>query len=310
MYCKNCGIEISDDSKFCFKCGTKLSISSSDPIEENTQKEEINFTTELNDLRELILTNNVEIIPELLESLIDFKEKAEIIIKNYHKLFRANLIDDLKELSNSYDKIKMLLKKFIEFEIIENQYPHNKFNNKTQINAPISKVNSDQKKSQTDSVWIGIFIVIILIVVFKVCSKSEKRNESSNSQSSQTSKSEANLPNDINSIAGKIFTFKSTLNDKEENGQIIQTNHETTYHKFDFVNKTVTQTSPLNGEWITITYPISGIYEEKALLATTYVLVVGEMGVKEIWFNPVRQNLGYDYVDGSRIACYELSTVE
>ncbi len=114
----------------------------------------------------------------------------------------------------------------------------------------------------------------------------------------------------INQFSDKVFTWKSTLNDKEINGEIIQTNHETSYHTFDFINKTVTQKSILNSQWITITYPMNGFYEQKGLLATTFVITVNDLGVNEIWFSPDVPNLGYDYSDGSRIACYELTLEE
>lgn len=104
----------------------------------------------------------------------------------------------------------------------------------------------------------------------------------------------------------KVFTYSSDSYDIEmPNGRMI-TKNELTYHTFDFNKKTVTQNSILNGKRKEITYPFNGMYEEKGLVATTYVLQVGTLGLKEIWWSPDVPNLGYDYDDGKRIACYDL----
>jgi hypothetical protein len=115
---------------------------------------------------------------------------------------------------------------------------------------------------------------------------------------------------DLIELSGQKFTFKSTLNDKEYNGEIIQTNNETTYHTFDFINLTVTQKAALNGQWVTITYPMNGYYKESGLLASTYVIQVHDLGVTEIWFSPDVPNIGYDFMDGSRIACYDIVRIK
>lgn len=104
----------------------------------------------------------------------------------------------------------------------------------------------------------------------------------------------------------KIFTYSSSYYDIEKtNGQVI-TKNELTYHIFNFNKKTVTQISNVNGEYIKMTYPFYSMYEENGIVATTYVLKVHTLGVKEIWWSPDVPNLGYDYDDGKRIACYGL----
>ena len=50
-------------------------------------------------------------------------------------------------------------------------------------------------------------------------------------------------------------------------------------------------------------------YKESGLLASTWVLVIGEKGVKEIWFSVEANNLGYDLQDGTRVAYYDLTTL-
>jgi hypothetical protein len=63
------------------------------------------------------------------------------------------------------------------------------------------------------------------------------------------------------------------------------------------------------GNGLRFKYPIKGIYQEEGILATTYVIQVHANGVEEIWFSLDVPNLGYDYSDGTRIACYEISQV-
>jgi len=102
-------------------------------INENfADSKEIEFS-EMNllDLRKLILKqkqkifrkNNNELL-ELLSRLITTRQKGLDIILAYEKQFGVNIIDELKSLSTNYGTIKENLKQFIEFEIIENEYPH------------------------------------------------------------------------------------------------------------------------------------------------------------------------------------------
>lgn len=107
----------------------------------------------------------------------------------------------------------------------------------------------------------------------------------------------------------KIFSYSSDFYDIEKGAQMI-TKTELTYHTFDMNKKTVTQNSILNGKRVNITYPFKNMYEEKGLLSTTYVLVVNTNGLKEIWWSPQVPNLGYDYDDGTRIACYDLKIIK
>lgn len=69
-------------------------------------------------------------ICDLLDSYITSKEKAIHLIRDYKKLYNKDLINELKKQSSSYDKIKILLSNFIEFEIVEKNYPHNYITNK------------------------------------------------------------------------------------------------------------------------------------------------------------------------------------
>lgn len=126
----------------------------------------------------------------------------------------------------------------------------------------------------------------------KSYNQNTKKIESRNTQS-----------NSFSQFSNKKVTFKSTYYDKERNNVILNTNNEISYHTFDFKKRIVIQKSLLNGKWIEITYPINGFYED----GLTYVIIVNDLGVNEIWFSPTMLNLGYDFMDGSRIACYGLS---
>lgn len=52
------------------------------------------------------------------------KNDALNLIKSYNLKFKTDLIEDLKSLSSSYDAIKEVLSIFIEFNVVENMYPH------------------------------------------------------------------------------------------------------------------------------------------------------------------------------------------
>lgn len=112
------------------------------------------------------------------------------------------------------------------------------------------------------------------------------------------------------SLKGKIFTFKSTYYDIEERGEITATKVEDSYDTFDFEKLKVTQKILHNGKYITISYPMNGFYIQRGILTSTYVIVVGTLGVNEIWFNFDVPNYGYDFLDGTRIACYGITRVE
>jgi hypothetical protein len=202
--------------------------------------------------------------------------------------------------------------------------------NKSLANAPIFEninkkalitniANTKQKRlKQKNNIKIVNYLtasIIIISFLYLVFSKNENTQNNSYKQNASNKNlneidplSDKNII-DLNSLIGQKFTFKSSINDKEFNGETIQTNHEISYHTFDFVGRTVTQKAQLNGKWLVSTFPMNDIYEEKGLYTSTYVIVVNQMGVKEIWFSFGGQNLGYDFDDGTRIECYGLSKI-
>ena len=108
----------------------------------------------------------------------------------------------------------------------------------------------------------------------------------------------------------KVAKFRSENYDIERPGVPGYTTiYKPSYHTIDYNKMTVVQKSLLNDQWIEITYRIKSISVEQGALSTTYILHVNSKGLKEVWFSPEIENLGYDYMDGTRIACYELTVV-
>lgn len=102
-----------------------------------------------------------------------------------------------------------------------------------------------------------------------------------------------------------VFEFISTLYDIEQNGRTIQTFEEVTYHTLDLSKKLVImEARNSEGSWKKFTFPIKYHYQD----GVTHVFEIKEYGVKEFWYSPTMNNLGYDFVDGQRHAYYNLST--
>jgi|GEM_PF-2263221 len=132
------------------------------------------------------------------------------------------------------------------------------------------------------------------------------KNLNTKSEKNNIEKDYKQKTNNFHEFNGKKVKFKSSFYDKEKNNIILNTNHEVTYHTIDFNKGIVTQKSKLDGKWIEFKYPINGFYKD----GVTNVIIVNDMGVNEIWFSSATLSLGYDYMDGSRIACYGLSVVK
>jgi hypothetical protein len=109
----------------------------------------------------------------------------------------------------------------------------------------------------------------------------------------------------LTSIA-QVYKFKSTETDIEVPGKEVRTEYEICYHTFDFDNKKVIyEGTNSKGEKIRTTHPMKSSYQE----GVTYVIVVNTNGISEIWFSPSMNNLGYDLMDGTRLACYDITNV-
>ena len=170
----------------------------------------------------------------------------------------------------------------------------------------------------------GIVVFILVFFGAKNYLQLEKENAKNNNSEINNNKNiETNSTNNPNSESNqndienksdiekfetekKIFTYSSEFYDIEKQDGSVNTKREVTYHTFDFNKRIVTQNSILNGKRVIMSFPFYEMYEENGLAATTYVLKVNTLGLKEIWWSPNVPNLGYDYEDGTRIACYDL----
>jgi hypothetical protein len=258
---------------------------------------------------------------KVLDEFIVSSGKSIITLRKANELLRNHLDDDLRNLdiktlldTNQIPHAYQTDTKPRQWQIpFSSPHDYNKLRKEYLKNNQIERKSNlvDTPKSKINWFVISVVVLIFLCIYFLKFSGREQK-ENSNSSYVNTYKSEESKvgkAKEENALNGQRFTFKSTLNDNEYDGQIVQTNHETTYHIFDFINMTVTQKSMLDGKWIAIKYPINGYYKQAGILATTYVLEVNEQGVKEIWFCPEVPNLGYDFTDGTRIACYEIVKV-
>lgn len=104
----------------------------SEEKEEITESSKIEISdTTLLDLRKTILSQKrsvlgkgKDVILDLLKSLLSTKQNALDLISMYEKSFGVSIIDELKSLSSNYSTIREYLEKFIEYEIVEEEYPH------------------------------------------------------------------------------------------------------------------------------------------------------------------------------------------
>lgn len=63
-------------------------------------------------------------IDKLIQDNCKTKDDALILLKSYSGKFKSNLIEDLTSLSSSYDSKKEIINSFIEFNIVDNIFPH------------------------------------------------------------------------------------------------------------------------------------------------------------------------------------------
>lgn len=266
---------------------------------------------------------------ELIIKAID--EELELTGKEYLILSQANKLLVNKELISNEDVTIHSFKKILESNIIPHAYQTSISPKQWRIPHSKNDLTLVHERNSTNKIAYRLFILFLITagIIFLIWILSYKKEYSIiNGYVNITSKNIA-IPDSIRNLTidelynkrvekrgnsfdcgkfeGKRFTYISYLNDKELNGEIIQTNHEITYHTFDFINKKIIFKANIVGGEFKIEYVMKDFYEESGIAATTYVVIVNSNGVKEIWFSPDVPNLGYDYSDGTRIACYELS---
>jgi len=70
--------------------------------------------------------SNREKIIDLTTELCETKAHAELILQYYDKNFNKDLIQELKSLTSSYDSIRSYVYPFIQVELIDEKYPHDR----------------------------------------------------------------------------------------------------------------------------------------------------------------------------------------
>lgn len=168
-------------------------------------------------------------------------------------------------------------------------------------------------KNKENLIIAGIIALIVIFFGTRSYLSIEKTNSKLPTVESQMKNREKYKPPATHKTVKKeptLFVFSSDFYDIEYlNGGMV-TRKEMTYHLLDFKKQIVIQTSFMNGEKVSVTYPFKDMYIERGVLASTYVMRVNTLGINEIWFSPDVPNLGYDYEDGTRIACYDLNLLK
>jgi hypothetical protein len=178
----------------------------------------------------------------------------------------------------------------------------------------------ESKPNHSNSLVVVAVLVIAIIFFIRLMFKDSKSDKQENSSIETNTTQETPIAetkveignlNDgtFQEFENEILLLKSKFNDKEFKGKIVQTNLEETIHKLDFKKKMVTLETIVDGQVLSFKYPMNGFYKQKGIVSETNVIIVNSLGVKEIWFNLEIRNLGYDYDDGLRIACYEISSI-
>jgi hypothetical protein len=67
---------------------------------------------------------SAEELSDLLNSMIKSQSDAILLIEAYRKKFGIDLVTEVKKSTTSYTLIRKLLSKFIEFDVVETEFPH------------------------------------------------------------------------------------------------------------------------------------------------------------------------------------------
>jgi predicted transcriptional regulator len=323
--CSVCDTKNNDENKYCSSCGNKFFIKIKTKKTTSINENNSTYIELRSSLNELLIKSGSCFL-KIENNKIDFTKELKpnsisinLGLLKYHSTEnRKKLEDNGYEIEDyKFNKVFSNTKqKLVDDLVRETEYLMKDIFAKTSIedydltkdfseNITKPKKNITKEVTEPDLGWKSkLFLIALVVIVLGYCSQPDKKTDNyTNENTENNEKGEINL----NSISDQKFTFKSKSYDIEKDGKTILSNNEITYHTFDFINKIVTQKSKLNGQWTTVTYPINGVYEEKGAVATTYIIQVGTLGVSEIWFSPDVPNLGYDYDDGTRIACYDIT---
>ncbi len=104
-----------------------------------------------------------------------------------------------------------------------------------------------------------------------------------------------------------ILKYRSTNNDFENESEILKTNNETTFHEFDFNNKTITMKNPTKADkwqilvfsWTNVKNLDNGIIEFS---------IKNDKGVHQVW-RSAANNIGYEFYNGTKLVFYDVSRI-
>lgn len=289
MYCKNCGTEIPNDSNYCFSCGVRFDLSLDDKstVRDNP---EVKFEEELYHLRVLITSRDQKEILKLLEQIIDSKENGEIVLKNYGQLFSGDLIEELKSLSNSYEKIKTYVQKFIDFGIILDKYPHTRKDESKNIWKAQLESTSNQKKGFFT--WKVILLIAVILFVFNIWLNSFRDNSPTEPITNQSSIKYAKIGESIE-VEHFIYRVNSIQYEKSLGNEFMTQKADGIYLIIDLSLKNQdNEEHTLDGSLFQLT-DTRGTEYESSTDATTALMMSGNetLFLKEC--NPNIQKQGY-----------------
>ncbi len=139
MFCHQCGNPLLPSHKYCPKCGQQVvsEHGSNDSIkvhslDAETLVETPTIPSDLVRLHAAIKSCMLNIssnatsnsLTELLNSLVTTREAGILLITQFYQFYNVNLIFQITEISTAFLVQKQYLKKFIEFDIIEKDYPY------------------------------------------------------------------------------------------------------------------------------------------------------------------------------------------
>ena len=104
-----------------------------------------------------------------------------------------------------------------------------------------------------------------------------------------------------------ILKFVSKNNDFENETKILKTNYDTTFHEFDFDNKTITMKNPtIDDKWQIIVFHWTSI--KKLDNGIIEFNIKNDKGVHQIWRSSAN-NIGYEFYNKTKLVFYDVSRV-
>lgn len=169
--------------------------------------------------------------------------------------------------------------------------------------------------AKVNPIWIIFIIAVVGVSIYTLLQRKNDQDVTTVTRSTDFTydKSYDNIDSgalEDSPWSDSILIFQSSFYDIEKNGDIVETITRNSVHIFDFHEKIITRKVLKNGNWVVAKYAMNSFYKQTGLVSTTYVFTIKDNLIKEIWFCPFVPNLGYDYLDGSRMAFYNVSQVD